>query len=85
MRNEKGFGIVEVLIAIALLAIISIAFFNALSTTSKALFTTDERATAESLAKSQMEYVKNQLFSASYTPEPISSEYEGYSATITDN
>ena len=60
MKNEKGFTLIEVLIAIALLGIIGIAFLGGLSTASKALFLADERTTAESLARSQMEYVKIQ-------------------------
>jgi len=60
MKNEKGFSLIEVMIAIALLGIIGVAFLGALATASTALFIADERATAESLARSQMEFVKNQ-------------------------
>ena len=60
MKNEKGFTLIEVMIAIALLGIIAVAFLGALATASRALVIADERATAESLARSQMEYVKNQ-------------------------
>ena len=62
-HNSKGFSIVEVLVALALLGIIAVAFLGALSTASKAMIIADERATAESLARSQMEYVKNQEYS----------------------
>ncbi len=60
MRNEKGFNLIEVIIAIALLGIIGVVILSALATASKAIFIADERATAESLARSQMEYVKSQ-------------------------
>lgn len=63
MKNEKGFTLIEVIVALALLGIISIAFLGALATASKAIIIADERATAESLARSQMEYVKNQVYS----------------------
>ncbi len=63
MKNEKGFSLIEVMIAIALLGIIGVAFLGALATASNAIFIADERATAESLARSQMEYVKNQDYS----------------------
>jgi prepilin-type N-terminal cleavage/methylation domain-containing protein len=60
--RSGGFTLIEVLIALALVGIIAIAFLSALSTASMALITADERATAESLARSQMEYVKNQEY-----------------------
>ena len=63
MKNEKGFSLIEVMIAIALLGIIGIAILGALATASKAMFVTDERATAESLVRSQIEYIKNQSYS----------------------
>ena len=72
MKKEKGFGLVEVLMALVLLGIIAIAFLGALATGSKALFIADERATAESLARSQMEYVKNldYIIATAYNPGP---------------
>lgn len=82
-QNSKGFSLLEVLIAIALLGVIGISFLGALSTTSRVLLMNDERATAESLARSQMEYVKNQLYAAFYS-SAIPQDYvdAGYSATI---
>ena len=63
MKNEKGFSLIEVIIAIALTGIIAIAVCYALATASKVLFIADERATAESLARQQMEYIKGQPYS----------------------
>ena len=60
IRNERGFSLIEVVIALLLLGIISVALLGGLATASIALVIADERATAESLARSQMEYVKNQ-------------------------
>jgi type II secretory pathway pseudopilin PulG len=51
-----------VLIALAILGLISAAFLMALSAAPRALFIADQRATAETLARSQMEHVKNQAF-----------------------
>jgi prepilin-type N-terminal cleavage/methylation domain-containing protein len=73
MKNERGFTLIETIIAVALLGVIAIAFLGALGTASLAIFIADERATAESLARSEMEYVK----SANYTAAPWSpSSYE---------
>jgi prepilin-type N-terminal cleavage/methylation domain-containing protein len=58
--GSRGFTLIEVTIAIALLGIIAVTILTALSTASVALIIADRRATAESLARSQMEYVKNQ-------------------------
>lgn len=82
--RSRGFTLIEVVIAIALVGVIAIAFLSALSTASTVLIIADERATAESLARSQMEYVKNSPKSASYPPSiPPGYEEAGYSANIT--
>lgn len=68
--NSKGVGLIEVLIALAILGIVAVAFLGGLATALHATFITDERSVAQSLATSQMEYVKNQGYSAgswSYT------------------
>ena len=60
--SSRGLSLIEVLIAVALIGIIAIAVLSALSTASAALIVADVRATAESLARSQLEYVKNQPY-----------------------
>ena len=62
MEREKGFSLLEVMLAIALMGIIAVAFLGALATGSKAIFIADERATAESIARSQMEDIKKQVY-----------------------
>jgi len=82
--RSRGLALIDILIAMALFGVISIAFLSALSTASTVLIIADERATAESLARSQMEDIKNQPKQETYE-ESIPSAYEeaGYSATIT--
>jgi prepilin-type N-terminal cleavage/methylation domain-containing protein len=87
MKEERGFALVEILIAIAVLGIISAGFLGALGTASKALFTSDERATAESLARSQMEYVKNQDYDSgdpqSYEQTDVpSAQHPNYTTSV---
>ena len=60
VRKEKGFSLIEVLVALAILGLIGAAFLMALATASKAIIIADERTTAESLARSQIEFVKSQ-------------------------
>jgi prepilin-type N-terminal cleavage/methylation domain-containing protein len=85
MEREKGFSLIEVMLAIALLGIIAVAFLGALATGSKAIIIADERATAESLARSQMEYVKNQpyiLGATEYDIDPNLTLPDGYAVEI---
>jgi prepilin-type N-terminal cleavage/methylation domain-containing protein len=60
--NSRGFTLIEVVIAMLLLGVIGVAVLGALSYASTVLITVDRRATAESLAKTQMEYVKSQSY-----------------------
>ena len=64
--RSRGFTLIEVVIAMGLLGIIGAAVLAALSYASTMLIIADRRATAESLAKTQMEYVKSQ----EYVPAP---------------
>ena len=75
--------------ALALLGLIAAAFLGGLATTAQATFIADQRATAESLARSQMEYVKNQDY-INYSIDPHDSylvitppEGSGYSIDFT--
>jgi prepilin-type N-terminal cleavage/methylation domain-containing protein len=67
-KNEKGFTLIEVLVALAITGLVVVAFLTAMSVASKANIITNERTTAESLARSQMEYVKSLPFDGSYDP-----------------
>jgi type II secretory pathway pseudopilin PulG len=82
--RSRGLTLIEVVIAIAFIGVISIAFLSALSTASTVLVVADERATAESLARSQMEDVKNQADLPDPGELPIPSAYKeaGYNATL---
>jgi len=59
MINEKGFSLLETIVAIALLGLVAVAFLGGLGTSTKATMTTGDRAIAETLARSELEYVRN--------------------------
>ena len=86
--NSKGQTLIEVLIALAILGIVVVAFMTALTTASRAIIVADEHTTAESLARSQLEYVKNSAYDAVLDPphpqysEDPSIAIPGYSVQI---
>jgi prepilin-type N-terminal cleavage/methylation domain-containing protein len=61
--SSLGFTLIEVLIALALFAIIAIVFAGGLSTASNAVNIADVRTRAESLARTQIESIKDQQYS----------------------
>jgi prepilin-type N-terminal cleavage/methylation domain-containing protein len=63
LNGEQGFNLVEVLIALALLAAVAGVFLVAVSTSSKAVMVGQDQVSAEGLAKSQMESIKQQNYS----------------------
>ena len=82
MKSETGTSLIETIVALALLAIIGVAFMGALATTSSSRLIADEHASARILAESQMENIKKQAYAISYDPVPITEEYPGYTASI---
>jgi len=89
--SETGVTLIETLVALALLGIIAVVFLSGLATAAKATFIADEQATAESLARSQIEYVKSQDYIDYTDPEhedyltvtPLGSSYSIDPPTIT--
>lgn len=63
IRGQKGQSLIEVLMAVAILGVVTVAFLSALATGSKAVILADKQTTAESLTRSELEYVKSQPFS----------------------
>jgi len=77
-RGQKGFLLIEILIGLALLGIIATAFLNGLFTTFKGVSVSQERVSAESLVKSQIEYIKLQDYVPveNYNPDDPANRYE---------
>ena len=75
-KNEKGFTLIEVLVALAIVSLVVVAFLTAINTAAKANIIANERTTAESLARSQMEDIKNQAYAGTYLIIATPSNYE---------
>ena len=72
--NESGVTLLETLVALAILGLVAVALLSGLTTAARATIIADEQATAESLARSEIEYVKSQDY-IDYT-DPGHLEYE---------
>ena len=76
--RQKGFLLIEILVGLALLGAITVALLNGMSTAFKGISVSQERVAAESLAKSQIEYIKVQdyVLVADYNPNDPANRYE---------
>jgi len=78
MKSEKGFALIETLVALALMGITAVGLLSGLATTFRAGMISQERVIAESLAKSQWECIRAQdyILTADYNPEDPEKRYE---------
>jgi prepilin-type N-terminal cleavage/methylation domain-containing protein len=81
MKDEKGFSLLETMLALALLGIISASFMSGLATTSTARVTADERASSKILAETIIEDIKKQPYDSSYNVT-IPAQFAGYTADV---
>lgn len=82
IRDERGLGLVESLAAVAVLGVTVVAFVVALSTGSIAVRESDQEAVAQSLVRSQLEYIKNYPYDPAATTYPKVAELEGYDISV---
>jgi len=69
-RGQRGIGLVETLVAVAVLGTAVVAFAVALSAGSIAVGDHDGEAVAQGLAQSQLEYTKSYAYSPGATTYP---------------
>ena len=58
LRGQRGFTLIEILVAAAILAVIGVVLLNALDTNAKATRTLDEKVVATNLATAYFEAIK---------------------------
>jgi prepilin-type N-terminal cleavage/methylation domain-containing protein len=87
-KNEKGLTLIEILIALGILAAVAVIFLLGMSTSSKAVMVSQNRVTVEGLAKSEMEYIKSETYDALHNPpqynmDPSLQIPQGYNVSYT--
>ncbi|HAS04897.1 MAG TPA: hypothetical protein DCR71_03965 [Dehalococcoidia bacterium] len=78
IKKENGFTLVEVLVALSIMAIAALIFLLALVMAGKAVLLAQEKTIAESIARSQIEYVKQQGY------DYDEATYSGYYVYLTN-
>lgn len=82
-RGQRGFTLIETLLAVLILSFIGVAFLSGLTTTSKSTALYQQRVTALNLAQSQMERIKASSYSGDNGTYPVSVTVpSGYQITI---
>lgn len=82
--GETGQSLVEELVAVAIVSLGLVILIAALSTGSMGVRTTTNRVTAENLARSQLELIKDTAYSPDPTaiPYPTVAPVQGYAVTV---
>ena len=68
MRGQKGLTLLETLIALTILSVIALSIFLALDVSHKTTATVDKNTIAESLTRTELEYIKNSPYDTSLDP-----------------
>ena len=85
LRRQQGIGLIETVVALALLGLIGVAFLNGLTTTSRAVMISQEKVAAESLAKSQVEHIKSQAYISVFRYDPSDNATYYWKIDISDD
>ena len=64
IRGQRGYMLLEVIVAVAIVGVIAVAFLSALTSGYLALVLADENTVAESLTRSEMERVRDSEYPA---------------------
>jgi len=81
-QGQKGLGLVETLVAVAILGTSVVAFVAALSAGSIAVGEQDEEVVAQGLVQTQLEYTKSYPYEPEATIYPTVDTPEGYVISV---
>jgi prepilin-type N-terminal cleavage/methylation domain-containing protein len=84
-NGERGLTLIETLVALAIVAAVAVVFLVGMATSSRAVMVSQERVAFDSLAKSQMEYIKSQAYDDNLNPPQytkLTNIPAGYDITI---
>jgi len=82
LLSQKGFGLVETLVAVAILGLSAVSFVSSLSAGARSVNTLDEQVVAQQLLSSQIEYLKDQTYDATGGSYSLIEAPEGYSLAL---
>ena len=85
IRNQKGLGLIETLVAVAILGTSVVAFVAALSAGTIAVNEQDEEVVAQRLAQSQIEYTKGYAYDSGAGTYPTVTSPAGYTIIVVVN
>jgi prepilin-type N-terminal cleavage/methylation domain-containing protein len=86
-NTERGMTLIEVLIALGILTAVAVVFLIGMSVSSKGVIVSQERVAVDSLAKSQLEYIKSLPYDAIsiplvYAVDPAITVPQGYNIAV---
>ena len=82
LQDERGLTLVESLVTIAIVGVALVAFAVALSTGALAVRESDQEVTAQSLARTQLEYIKGYSYNPAATTYPTVNTTGDYSISV---
>jgi len=73
MKSQKGFALIETLVALGIFGLVAVTSLSGMATVTQGNVIASERATAESLVRSEIEYVKQCAYQYDASEYPIDS------------
>ena len=71
VRGQKGFTLVEILVAIAIMGVVAVGFLSALTTAYGSVIVADRHTKAENLTRTTFEYMRNLPYSANFNSPAV--------------